>query len=299
MIIRDPKELNYFVNLAIASAKIKKIIIQQEHGVFSLRPQLHLIISGDKSSFKSTVLNQVAKHFDTSPYTDISMPSLIGSVDKQTREFVEGAGWQSRNGVLILDEHEFTNSKGYPKDIVNVLLQLTEGEQKYKRKTSIAPLRAINKKDGDLYCKANKGTIEVKTNFTLMIGTMSHLNFRNAKLDALKSRCLPIVWKPEPKVLLNVMSGLPIFSYENLLCEDTVFINKHRNKGKTALQFVECVNINLETYQKIKTFVEANIKDYSLYPRIVGDCCRIYAITKCIDLGLFLKVLDLKGSSKK
>jgi len=88
--------------------QIKKIDVEEENGIFPLRTNLNLFIYGQISSTKSTLLKQISKSSNCKkPFTDMTYPALIGSVDKTTRQLIVGASWECRNSLLLLDEFDF------------------------------------------------------------------------------------------------------------------------------------------------------------------------------------------------
>jgi hypothetical protein len=280
MIIRDRETLSLLVNLAIASAKLRKIIIQQDFGVHEMRPQIHLIISGDPGSNKSTVLSEVARQFKSHPYMELTNAGLLGSIDKNTKSVTPGAAWLSRNACLVGDEFEFVDPYGRINPITNMLLSLTEHDQYFKKKIGLAS-DDFNKKDKDLFFRVKNGTIEVKTNFSLIIGTMNKMTWKNQKLIALKSRCIPLRWLPEFDIISEIAKGKKIFRYSNLLA--TTF---KENQG--------LIQIDNSDYNKIFDFlVTKNIENY-LFLRTLGDLCRVFAITKKHDFNTYNLIINLK-----
>ncbi len=284
MIIRNKEELSLFINISIASAKISSIEIEQEEGIYNLRPQLHIILTGDKGSCKSTVLNEVSKHFKQSPYNSMTEAGLIGSIEKNTRNFLEGSAWTCRNSLMCIDEFSFSDSKGRPMPLIPHLLSLCEHPQTYKKKVGLA-VNPFKKRTKDLYIIVKEGVLEFKTNFALLIGTMSRLNFKNPLLDAFKSRCLPIRWHPDITVVHDVAKGKKIFKYQDLLKKNTKKTQK--------------VRINALNYTKITSFCEQNCLDAGLYLRVLGDCCRVYAILQKHDFYVYKLILDIKKDKKR
>ena len=122
----DKNIIAEFVNISLACSKLKEIIVEQENGEYPLRTNLNLFLYGQIGSTKSTLLKQISEHTGAKkPFTDLSFPALIGSVDGQTRQLIVGASWECRNSILLLDEYDFTKRK---KDDMRALLQLLKGE---------------------------------------------------------------------------------------------------------------------------------------------------------------------------
>jgi hypothetical protein len=279
MAIKDKDIISLFMNLSIASAKIKGIDVEQEGGIYKLRPQIHLILSGDRGVCKSTAINQVAKHFKTTPYNDTTEASLIGTIDTDTKEVIEGIAWSQRNSVLVYDEFEFSDRSYRPSPVINILLSLMEGEQEYKRKIAVQSKNDLIESDGDLFFKVSTGEIHVKTNFALIIGTMDPLVFQNIKLNAFKSRCIPLKWFPEKETLREVAMGRPIFNFKDLL-------------GSRRINKV--VKVSAKDYNRIVDFVGKNCEDVGMYLRAIGDCVRVFAILKKHDEGLYSQIIEYK-----
>ena len=278
-IIRESETLSMLFNLAIASARLREIIIKEPVDTIKISPQLHIMISSDKGLFKSTILFEIARLFKAHPYNELSDASLVGTIDSKVMQFVPGAAWEARNGVLILDEFIFFDNHNILKGIVNNLLQLTEREQ-YVDKRIARFSSSIDLKEGDLWLRVKDGRIQCKTSFSLLIGTMSKLNFRNPKLDALKSRCIPIQWKPSWELVLGVSEGNKIFEYKDLL-GDWKEVNRVRV-------------INTKDYIYIRDLVKLRCEDITMFMRCVNDCCRVFAILGKHNNELYNLILDLK-----
>lgn len=279
MIIQDSKTLSLLINLAIASARLRSIEIQEEHAIHFLRPQIHILISGDPGSCKSTVLGEVAQTFKSHPYNDMTEAGLVGSIEKNMHMFIPGSAWSCRNSIMVIDEFEFVSENGKIHPIIDKLLTLTEHEQYFKKKIGLAS-NEIHEKDNDLFLNVKNGEIEVKTNFALMIGTMQHLRFRNTKLQALKTRAIPIFWKPDFDVILNISKGIKLFAYKDLL---------HNWK-----QGEKKVRISLEDYLIIRNYLTSKYQNSSLFLRLLGDMCRIFAILKHHDTSIYDLIIALK-----
>jgi hypothetical protein len=261
MIVTEIEQLQLILNLGIASAKMRKINIEQEKGLFVLRPQIHIILAGDRGYCKSSIINEVAQHFEIRPTMETTVASFVGTIDTDTKQFQKGIAWESRNKILPLDEFEFTDRSFRPHPMINVFLSLMEGEQYYKRSIGVMNKFNLEEKDGDLFYKINKGVVEIKTNFAFLIGTMDKLNFVNVKLQAFKSRCIPIIWKPTWDTLRNVAKGYKFFEYKEL---------RHTKRKEVV--------IKKKDYEVIRQYVEAKTNNPELYLRTLGDCCRVFAI---------------------
>jgi hypothetical protein len=270
-------KLSKLLNLVIASAKIRKIIIEQEYGNYELRPQIHLIITGKRGRNKSTILNEVTKHFNSNPYNDLTPASLIGTIDAETKEVLPGAGWDCRNSVCCIDEFLFKDAQSKPNPIINILLNLTEGNQYYKKRLAIKNSRNINFIDKDCYYKVNNGEIELKTNFSLIIVSMQDLRFANSQLQAMVSRCIPLIWDPPFEILKSIAMGQKLFEYKNLI------------KGNTTKK------IKRKDYEIIVNHIIKLSCSAGNFLRCVGDCSRAFAILGYHDYELYEDILYYKS----
>jgi hypothetical protein len=102
------KLLGTLVNLAANSTKMKKLTIKEPFREFSLRPQIHLFISAPFGQMKSTILDQIAKLYSAKIYTHLTFPSLVGSIDRSTKQVIPAAAWECRNKIMVLDEFTAT-----------------------------------------------------------------------------------------------------------------------------------------------------------------------------------------------
>lgn len=255
--IGNKEILSEFVNLALASSRIKEIKLEQEKGIFNLRPNLNLFIYGSIASSKSTLLNQISDKTNChSPLTDLSFPALIGSIDKMTRQILIGSCWDCRNSLLLLDEFDFSKRN---KDDIRALLQLIESG-KYNRK--LASFSSPTKEeDEELFYEFQNGTFKIKTRFSLIVTTMKYpYSSQNKELQALVSRSITIPFYPTKEELIKIAKGNPIFQYQEKEIKEKVFIKK-------------------KDYNYILTYVSENLNgNFTNFLRIVGDCCRVFAV---------------------
>ncbi len=208
----DKETLAEFVNLALASSKIKEIKIKEEAGDYFLRPNINIFIYGLIGSSKSTLLNQISnKTKSKAPYTELSFPALIGSIDKMTRQLIIGASWECRKSLLLLDEFDFGKRN---KDDIRALLQLIEGG-KYNRK--LASFSAPQEeKDEGLFFIFKDGEFNIKTRFSLILATMKYpYTSQNKELQALISRSICLPFYPSKEVLKEIAHGYSIFNYQD------------------------------------------------------------------------------------
>ncbi len=250
--------LSFLINFALDSLKVESIEIEKRQGKETitepLRPQTHVLIQAPKGSFKSSALDVLSKFQNTPVFTDVTFASLVGSIDKETKQILPAGAWRARRNVLLIDEWAENNER---KNVINALLQLTESG-KYAR--TLARYSApIHEKDRDLYFKGANGQIEVKTKFALVLATMKNiLRSTNDETQALISRTIPYSFKLSQDEIIEVLSGEPL-----------VAINpKKRINPKVTIKYDDFKNL-LHVSKSAKT---------SIFSRAFGDCARAFAI---------------------
>jgi hypothetical protein len=274
---RSLELLNKLINLAGNSLKIKKIIVEEPYKEFNLRPQIHVFISAPFGEFKSTILQEIINHYGGKIITDITFASLVGSIDRITKQIIPAAVWECRNKPLILDEYSASRSW----QVVDALLQLLE-HQYYSRK--VATYSAdLNEEDGDLYFKVKSGNIEVKTRFSCICATMKNIcMIRKQITEALLSRFIPIRYEMSEKEIDEVLDGKPLFKPEKLEVDPEV-----RIKLKDY-QYIRDIIKKVKSKRKIKGIE-------NILARTVNECCRCYAVLGKHDEKLYENILLLKA----
>jgi hypothetical protein len=268
--------LRVLINICANSLKIKKLVVEEPCRRFNMRPQLHLFISSPYGEFKSTLLNEISNAYPSKLYTNLTFPSLIGSIDRDTKQIMPAAAWECRNKIMLLDEYMATR----PSLVSEALLQLLES-QYYSRKVA---MYSANKEEveGDLYFRVRDGNIEVKTRFSCIIATMK--NIRKAReygFKALLSRCVPIRYELTKDEIEQVLDGKLLFKKEEYDVEEDVVIST-----SDYMKIREILNRHIE---------ERGIKGVEeVYARAVGDCCRAFAVLQKHDEQLYKDILELK-----
>jgi hypothetical protein len=270
--------LNKLVNIAAHSVKIKKLITKEPYRDYEMRPQLHLLISAPFGEMKSTILREISQLYPSKIITDLTFPSLVGSIDRTTKQIIPAAVWECRNKLMLLDEYTATRESL----VTRALLQLLE-DQYYSRK--IATYSAdLNEEENGLFFKVKSGSIEVKTRFSCIIATMRDIRrIREQIFLALISRCIPIRYEMSKEEINQVLEGRKLISHEN-----------HDVK--------EVVEISTEDYKHIKEVVNEEIEMGNIrnakqvLARTIGDCCRIFAVLGRHDEKLYKAILRLKAS---
>jgi hypothetical protein len=251
--------LSFLVNFALDSLKVQSINIEKrpdgKKRVWeTLRPQTHIFIQSPKGSFKSTILKQIGKVRDAPVFTDVTFASLVGSIDKETKQIVPAGAWLSRKNVFLIDEWADNFER---KAVINSLLQLTEGGE-YARSISRSSF-PFEELDGDLFFKVKDGRIRIKTKFSLIMATMHNLlRSSNDETQALISRSIPYSFKLTQEEMDSVVSGVPLV------------VIKPKKKIK------ENVKIKYADFKRLLD--KAHGAKETIFSRAFGDCCRCFAL---------------------
>jgi hypothetical protein len=268
------------VSIAAASTKVQTLEVHQGKTLQPHRPQLNIILRSEPGSFKSTILREVGQHYNMLPYSNVTYPAMIGTIDQNSKELVPGLVWQCRKKPLLLDEFR-TGERG-DSTAVDVLLGVME-QGYYKRKIGLLS-HPCSETEGPLFYRAENGEIEVKTQLSAIIATMKNWDMaRSGKYAALTQRCIPIRYSLDDTAVDSVLDGVPVFEHHafspNLLV---------RIARKNFLK-IRAVAAEVRETQPPK-------KDFRhVYARAIGDLCRIFAVTERFDARLFRLVCYLKA----
>lgn len=251
--------LSFLINFALDSLKVKTIQIEKRPEgkrtiLESLRPQIHILLQSPKGSFKSTMLKQVGKAQEVPVFTDVTFASLVGSIDKETKQVLPAGAWLARKNVFLIDEWAENLDR---KAVVNALLQLTEGGE-YARSISrfSSPLDEF---DNELFFKVKNGQIQIKTKFSMIMATMKNLlRSTNDETQALISRTIPYAFTLSQNEIKNIVSGQPLF------------------KLKSKKNIKEHVRIKYADFQRILE-ISLGAKD-TILSRAFGDIARCFAV---------------------
>jgi hypothetical protein len=260
---RLSREISYLVNTSIASVKVKKLLVEERYRVepFSMRPVMHVVLSAPIGEMKSTTLAEIADVVKAPVVTELTQPGLIGTIDKQTYQIIPGAAWKVRNKMLLIDEFNL----GKEREGWNVFLQLLE-DQMWNKRFGGNVISATPEIDGDLYLKAEKGELDIKTRFASIFTTMKSIEYYGSQgFRAFISRTVPYNYRLSRNQIQTILHGKKLFKYEE--------INPPTE-----------VTIPLKTYTKIIKIVDEEISleksdvGNEYYARTVGDCCRFFAV---------------------
>jgi hypothetical protein len=274
------KNISLLVSFTLASSKIKSVTIQERDREYSVRPQLHLLLRANTGSLKSTILNEVYKVLRNNGYErvtkldEITRPGLVGTIDPKLMQYVEGAAWIYRNGIILFDEFRF---KRKSEDWI-AFLKLLE-DQEYGRKIGFMSINRTDY-DGDLYLVVQNGEIRLKTRFAAIVATMKR--FETASSDYFKAfinRCIPYEYNFTIQEIKEILRGGNLLKLKEFKVDERIYIDRDK-------------------YYKILDFVEENIsKDVvgqENFARAVNDIVRVYAIVKRFDKDLFKKIIQWK-----
>jgi len=250
--------ISELVGISMATARIKYLIAKEPKRDYQMRPQLHLILQSNTGSVKSTILREISEAFN--PFldvnTNITMPSVVGTIDTKDKRIVPPVTWDCRNSTLLLDEFKYTEKS----ELIAAMLQLLEGQQ-YTRRLGIF-MFPIKKEDGDLFFKAKNGKIQIKTRFNMVMATMRSLDrAKSIDLQAFVNRTLLYPFRLTREELKEVAQGKHVLDIKKYDVPEKVIIEKN-------------------IYAKILKEVDKSNVPETDYLRAIGDCCRIYAVTK-------------------
>lgn len=257
------KKISELISLSMGSANIQTIVVDEPKRKFKLRPQIHVILEGNIGSAKSALLGEVAEKCNESKderdhisvQTNLTFPSVVGTIDSQTKQIIPPVTWDIRNSTLLIDEFKWTG-KG---ELIDAMLQMLES-QVYTRRFG---LFSVGKSDvdGDLFFKVSNGQIKIKTRFNMILATMRNLDTqRDIALRAMASRCLRYRFTLSKKELAKIACG-----------EELIDLKKYAPK--------EHIEISRKTYMHILKIVKRSSVDESHFLRLIGDLCRLWAVT--------------------
>ena len=256
------EDIKWLISLAKNSVKIREILIKEEDGEHKIRPQCHIILRSSTGSLKSTILRFVQLASKGYFVDSTTAPGMVGTIDKQTFQMIPGAAWEGRNNILLFDEFNFRRKTT---DYV-VFLKLLEDQRYVKRFGLFSSAQKL--KDKDLYFRADKGVVEVKTRFSAVIATMRKFEYySSANFKALVNRCIPYEYSLDLDEMDYLISRTKLFS-----------ISRYKTKEKYVVDY--------RTYKRLKKAVKKLMPNDDIgrenFTRAVGDVVRAYCIMgKC------------------
>ena len=278
-ILKTIKDINELISLAISSAKIKKLIVEETKGSFNLRPTLHILLRSPVGSCKSTILNSIGKEINQEVMTEITQAGLIGSIDKTTHTIIPAKVWECRNNLLLIDEFNIARHDW------QVFLQLLE-DQIWNKKFAVFSGEK-KEEDEDLYFTVKDGNINLKTRFACILATMKLFEFqRGQEFRAFVSRTIPYEFKFNLDDLKYILKGGKLFNLNYKVKKNIVTIKRK--------------DYNILYNQVIKYIEKRQTKSYykeELLMRCFGDCARIFAVLGKHNRKLYERIMDYKFSA--
>lgn len=191
--------INRLVSLAIASAKIKTIEIQQKKRVWKgLYPPISLYIYAGYGSLKTTLLEEIEKKTGEGTIKKCTAAGLVGSID-------DGRGlispvWDHRGKVMAIDEFNVKGESGT--ETKQAILDIIE-KGKYRKNIGRAVKNNVNIKDENLFFRIKEGGISFKTRCGAVICTMVKHTADTFHM-ALLSRCIPLSYSiDDPEMIFT------------------------------------------------------------------------------------------------
>lgn len=253
--------ISFLVNFALDSIRLKKLSIEKKtKGKKIIRPersQVHVLLTAPKGQMKSTILKEISQFCASPVFTDLTFPSLVGSIDKETKQVIPAGAWECRKNLLLLDEWNF-KTDGHD-DTLKALLQFTESGE-YSRKVARYVIPYESEKDQlPFFFRVKDGNIHVKTKFSLVMASMYDLARRTQKdTEALVSRMIPYHYEMSREELNAYSLGREILHL------------------KLKEKIPETATIKYSKYKKIVNYC-SGAKDGNAL-RTIGDIARAYAI---------------------
>src|SRR2546422_7287491 len=271
------ERINFYLNLAVKSAKIRKITIHYPDGTIAdfPRPMIHIFLSAQRGNLKSTRIDQVRKtHPDEIVLKDqVSFAALVGSIDKESKTYNVPLAIRADGKVLVLDE-VVRDDKGH---FTKALLQLTERGE-YSRDVALTS-KPTSLYDGRFVVK--NGEITIKSRFSLIMVSMftPGMIARSITGRALLDRMVVLYFN------LSSEERKRIFNTGQLLYTDLGFNPPQE------------VDVSKEDYARIYEFWIANDSE-NLDIRRLGDLIRCFAVLGHHDEIAYAELIKL-GSPKE
>lgn len=263
-------ELSKLFSISVASSRIKKLSIPHKN----IRNSLHIVLYGEVGSGKSDTINNICKNLKIQPSISLTRATLLGSVDKNSGQFIPPMAWECRNSVLPIDEFSFNHRDPSQKALLSTMLQVMETQEYQKPLGFKTP--DFKKRNQDLLLQIKNNKLYVRTRFALMMTTMQNPHrYRGSLTTALISRCIIIPHYPTLEDLKKKAMGLNPFELIRYDPEPEV-------------------NISKKDYSYILNYLHSKKLTTTMYLRTLGDLCRIFAVIGEHDRELYDLVYNLK-----
>ena len=183
--------LDTAISTCFSLRQIKSIELGQKKGIFSMRPQNHLMIISPFGTFKSSITKQLSAA-DIFTIDDFTKPSIEGSINKQ-KEYVPSVLENVGGKVFVIDEWNSVGQFGQ-----NSMLALLEN-QRCSRTLGfkVAVPYYFKDKNGFVEAKVEKNQLSIRANFSCIAYAMEYPNYNNSQTGkALLSRFTPLFISP-------------------------------------------------------------------------------------------------------
>ncbi len=247
------------LNVACSTAPIRKLWVDRtESGALPLRPQMHLYLSAEMSSFKSSLLKEAQSVYKGVYQYGLTYASLVGSIDKLSGELTESVAWNARDSILFVDEfHSQGERKG---DLIKSFLPLLS-DQQYSRSIGLKSVTKSRSSNGNSY-KIHNGRIELKVRFAAIFASMYSLKMfaKYVSHAALLDRCIAIQYEVTNEDRDAVARGKRIFDFTPYSCPKEVTVER-------------------KDFERVYDFWKKGSREIH-DNRALDDCLRAYAVTQ-------------------
>jgi hypothetical protein len=286
-------DVSRLVGICTASPRIKQLIIQQAHGAKEISAPFSVMLLSPTGRFKSTIMNAVADKLNEHSrrreqikvITDASLAGLVGSIDKNTSQFVPGAAWNAAGRVLLLDE--FRTSKH--DDRWSSLLQIMDsglGRQRYVRKLGVF-CNPLHLRKGDLRLDVEGGEIAMDVRLSCLIASMKSVEYAQGILfRALMNRLVPYRYDLSEDDIFRFIDGDVEFNITEYNPEVKVTIP--RREYQRIIRFVRDL---------MKVHPASSFSKKANLARSVEDLCRMRAVTGEDDIDFEGKIVGWRLST--
>lgn len=218
-------DVSLMLNIACSSARIRRLTVERpESGPREVRPQLHLFISAEKSSLKSSMPMEAQSSYGGVYQFGLTFPALVGSIDKQTGMLTDSLAWEARDKVLFVDE--FISTAGRKDELIKAFLPLLS-DQVYSRSIGLKSVDKASQSRGNWF-RLHKGRIELRVRFVAVFATMYSLKMgcRFKSHEALLDRCIPIEYKVTNDDRDAIAKGRTVFDHRPYKCPEEVTVGR-------------------------------------------------------------------------
>ena len=196
--------LDVIFSTCFSLRKIRSVTIMQNPDNYSMRPQMHIILVAPFGSGKSSFMKKIGKKFGNDMFfiDDFTKPSLEGSIDKTTKEYVPSVLVNCGGKVMVIDEWNNVDAFGQ-----NALLSLLEN-QSVLRSIGFKVSKPYKLANEYMDFQVNENIIKARINFSCVACAMEYPIYENfQKSKALLSRFSPYFIELDDELLQTITSG--------------------------------------------------------------------------------------------